>query len=212
MGSHVGQAHGAKADSASGLASFGMTRLCLLVTVIMASLFTYLYVDTSTLGRFLLMIQNDPSGTVHVYLTFYTLSVVLLFPCMIMQVISGALYGFWIGLLVSWVATSLGQSLAFLLGRYLFRAPVKSYLHQTWPNFPTIDAAMKQEGWKLVCLLRLSPVLPYNILNYALALTPVSFWVFTWSSALATVPWTALYVYVGTFSTDLMDLARGKIK
>ncbi len=47
----------------------------------------------------------------------YALSVVVLFPCMLMQVVSGALYGFWMGLLVSWVATSTGQSLAFLLGR-----------------------------------------------------------------------------------------------
>jgi uncharacterized membrane protein YdjX (TVP38/TMEM64 family) len=57
-------------------------------------------------------------------------------------------------------------------------------------------------------LLRLSPVLPYNILNYALAITPVSFWVFTIASAVATVPWTALYVYLGTFSNNLMELAQ----
>eukprot|EP00195_Chlamydomonas_chlamydogama_P007023 CAMPEP_0202892994 /NCGR_PEP_ID=MMETSP1392-20130828/2653_1 /ASSEMBLY_ACC=CAM_ASM_000868 /TAXON_ID=225041 /ORGANISM="Chlamydomonas chlamydogama, Strain SAG 11-48b" /LENGTH=252 /DNA_ID=CAMNT_0049577161 /DNA_START=593 /DNA_END=1351 /DNA_ORIENTATION=- len=161
--------------------------------------------------NFFLMIQDDPWGTLHVFMVFYAASVVLLFPCMIMQVISGALYGFWVGLLVSWLATSVGQSLAFLLGRYLFRASVKSYLHSTWPTFPTIDAAIKKEGWKLVCLLRLSPVLPYNILNYALALTPVSFWVFSAASAIATIPWTCLYVYIGTFSTNLLDLAHGKI-
>ncbi len=57
-------------------------------------------------------------------------------------------------------------------------------------------------------LLRLSPVLPYNVLNYALAITPVSFWVYSLTSALATVPWTALYVYLGTFSNNLMDLAK----
>lgn len=192
-------------------ASFGATRLCLLVTLILFSVTAYLYLDTQTLQNFLLMVQNDPYGTLHVFMVFYASSVVLLFPCMIMQVISGALYGFWVGLLVSWVATSTGQSLAFLLGRYLFRQPVKTYLHQTWPNFPAIDTAIKKEGWKLVCLLRLSPVLPYNILNYALALTPVSFWVFTAASALATIPWTCLYVYLGTFSTNLMDLAHGKI-
>lgn len=194
------------------LSSFGVTRLCLLLSILLLSGLSYLYVDTGKLQAFLLMVQNDPAGTAPVFLVVYAASVVLLFPCMIMQVISGAVYGFWLGLLMSWVATSVGQSLAFLLGRYLFRAPVKAYLHSTWPSFPTIDAAIKQEGWKLVCLLRLSPVLPYNILNYALALTPVSFMVFSTASALATVPWTCLYVYIGTFSTDLMALARGKIR
>lgn len=193
------------------LSSFGMTRMCLLLTFLLLSGLSYLYVDTGKLQMFLLIVQSDPWGTAHVFLAVYALSVVLLFPCMIMQVISGALYGFWMGLLVSWLATSIGQSLAFLLGRYLFRAPVKAYLHQTWPSFPTIDAAIKQEGCKLVCLLRLSPVLPYNILNYALALTPVSFLVFSAASAVATIPWTCLYVYIGTFSTDVMALARGKI-
>ena len=144
----------------------------------------------------------------HVFLAVYSLSVVLLFPCMVMQLISGALYGFWMGFMVSWIATSLGQALAFLLGRYLFRPTVKSYLHNTWPTFPTIDAAIKREGWKIVCLLRLSPVLPYNVLNYALAITPVSAWVFTVASAVATLPWTALYVYLGTSAENLMELAQ----
>lgn len=48
-----------------------------------------------------------------------------------------------------------------------------------------------------MCLLRLSPILPYNILNYAAALTPISFLAYTLSSALAIIPWTVLYVYLG---------------
>jgi uncharacterized membrane protein YdjX (TVP38/TMEM64 family) len=155
-----------------------------------------------------MQVQADPYGYLHTFLLVYTLSVVLLFPCMILQVMSGALYGFWMGMVVSWLATSAGQSLAFLLGRYLFRPTVKQYLHSTWPSFPAIDAAIKKEGFKLVCLLRLSPVLPYNILNFALAVTPVSFLVFSAASAFATIPWTALYVYLGTFSTDLMELTQ----
>jgi uncharacterized membrane protein YdjX (TVP38/TMEM64 family) len=158
-----------------------------------------------------MQVQHDPFGYLSAFLVMYTLSVVVLFPCMILQVISGALYGFWGGMAVSWTSTSLGQSLAFLLGRYLFRPTVKSYLHARWPTFPTIDAAIKKEGWKLVCLLRLSPVLPYNVLNYALAITPVNFWVFSAASAVATIPWTALYVYLGTSSTDLMELTQASV-
>eukprot|EP00200_Dunaliella_tertiolecta_P006651 CAMPEP_0202357512 /NCGR_PEP_ID=MMETSP1126-20121109/11511_1 /ASSEMBLY_ACC=CAM_ASM_000457 /TAXON_ID=3047 /ORGANISM="Dunaliella tertiolecta, Strain CCMP1320" /LENGTH=272 /DNA_ID=CAMNT_0048950411 /DNA_START=242 /DNA_END=1060 /DNA_ORIENTATION=+ len=172
----------------------------------------YFYCDKRRLQEFLLMVQQDPSGSLHLFMAAYTLSVVLLFPCMIMQVISGALYGFTKGFMVSWVSTSTGQALAFLLGRYLFRPTVKAYLHSTWPTFPTIDHAIKREGWKLVCLLRLSPVLPYNVLNYALAITPVPLWIFTLGSAVAAIPWTALYVYLGTFSTNLVDLAQGKIE
>ncbi len=84
-------------------------------------------------------VESDPYGSLPAFLVAYTVSVVVLFPCMIMQVMSGALYGFWMGLVVSWLATSVGQSLAFLLGRYLFRPTVKAYLHSTWPTFPAID-------------------------------------------------------------------------
>lgn len=197
--------------SVGPLSKFGATRLCLLVAFVILAGACYLFVDSQTLHSFLVMVQEDPIGSLHVFFVVYTLSVILFFPCMIMQVISGALYGFGVGFFVSWCATSLGQCLAFLLGRYLFRPTVKTYLHNTWPTFPNIDAAIKREGWKLVCLLRLSPVLPYNVLNYALAITPVSCWVFTSASAVATIPWTALYVYLGTFTNNLMELAKGNV-
>ena len=186
-------------------------KFVILIAFVVLALYSYQYLDTQNLASYLLIIQDDPYGSLPLFLLFYTLSVVLLFPCMLMQIISGAVYGFWNGLLVSWVATSTGQSLAFLIGRYLFRASVKSYLHSNWPNFAAIDAAIRKEGWKLVALLRLSPVLPYNVLNYAMAITPVSFWCFSWASATSTVPWTLLYVYLGTFSNSVLDLAHGKI-
>jgi hypothetical protein len=55
-----------------------------------------------------------------------------------LQCLAGALYGLYAGLALSWLASSLGQALAFLLGRYLFRATVKAYLLQRVPNFPQI--------------------------------------------------------------------------
>eukprot|EP00798_Chlamydomonas_sp_ICE-L_P010152 gene10152-8055_t len=172
--------------STSSKSAFGLGRICMLALFLAAACFLYFDIDTRQwLQTFLLQVEVDRWGSLQKFVSVYTAAVVLLFPCMILQVVSGALYGFWYGFLVSWVATSVGQSLAFVLGRYLFRALVKNYLRQTWPTFPVIDAAIKQSGWKLTCLLRLSPVLPYNILNYALALTPVSFWVYTGASSLA---------------------------
>ncbi|KAG2438514.1 hypothetical protein HXX76_005065 [Chlamydomonas incerta] len=157
-------------------------------------------------------IKENPLGSLHLFVLFHIFAVVLLFPVMLLQAITGALYGLYAGLVVSWLASVVGQALAFLLGRYLFRASVKSYLLQRVPNFPQIEAAIKKEGWKLMCLLRLSPILPYNILNYAAALTPISFLAYTLSSAVAIIPWTCLYVYLGTLSTHVLaELARGKL-
>ena len=172
---------------------------------------TYKHAKNGDLDRFVLQVQKDPYGTLHLFVAFHIFSVVVLFPVMLMQVLSGALYGFYMGLLITWVSSCAGQCLAFLLGRYLLRRSVKSYLLQRVPNFPQIEAAVKKEGWKLMCLLRLSPILPYNILNYAAALTPISFLSFSLSSGIAVIPWTCLYTYLGTFSTSVVDLVRGKV-
>lgn len=186
-------------------------KLLALVVFVGLSLLSYKYVHNGQLAAFVLRIQENPVGSLHLFIAFHILAVVLLFPAMLLQAITGALYGLYVGLALSWFASSVGQALAFLLGRYLFRASVKAYLLQRVPNFPQIEMAIKKEGWKLMCLLRLSPILPYNILNYAAALTPISFLAYTLSSALAIIPWTVLYVYLGTLSTSVVaELARGK--
>ncbi|GIL77864.1 hypothetical protein Vretimale_6601 [Volvox reticuliferus] len=187
-------------------------KLLALLVFVGLSLLSYKYVHSGELAHFVLKIQANPLGSLHVFVLFHIMAVVLLFPAMLLQAITGALYGLYAGLIVSWFASSVGQSLAFLLGRYLFRASVKAYLVQRVTNFPQIEAAIRKEGWKLMCLLRLSPILPYNILNYAAALTPISFFAYSLASAVAIVPWTCLYVYLGTLSTSVLaELARGKL-
>ena len=55
--------------------------------------------------------------------------------------------------------------------RYLLREAVVAWLAARFPKWPAIDAALSREGWKLVTLLRLSPLVPWNVLNYALSVT-----------------------------------------
>lgn len=55
--------------------------------------------------------------------------------------------------------------------RYLLRGMVVSYLSSRFPKWTAVDAALSNEGWKLITLLRLSPVVPWNVLNYALSVT-----------------------------------------
>lgn len=61
--------------------------------------------------------------------------------------------------------------LACCCARYLLRGVVMRYLNSRFPKWAAVDAALSSEGWKLVTLLRLSPVVPWNVLNYALSVT-----------------------------------------
>ena len=51
-----------------------------------------------------------------------------------------------------------------------------------------IEGAIKDEGWKMVMLLRLSPILPFALLNYGLSVTPISAWTYIWASAVGIIP------------------------
>ena len=55
--------------------------------------------------------------------------------------------------------------------RFLLRDIVAGYMTQHWPKWSAVDAAVSKEGWKLITLLRLSPIIPWNVLNYALSVT-----------------------------------------
>jgi uncharacterized membrane protein YdjX (TVP38/TMEM64 family) len=73
-----------------------------------------------------------------------------------------------------------------------------------------LDEAIRQQGFKIVLLLRLAPVFPFNLLNYALGLTKVSFAEYVFASWIGMLPGTVMYVYLGSTLHSLTDLAAGK--
>lgn len=66
---------------------------------------------------------------------------------------------------------------------------VRGWTQQRFPRWAAIDTALSREGWKLVALLRLSPLIPWNILNYALSITSLPLPTYAIASAFAVVPW-----------------------
>ena len=91
---------------------------------------------------------------------------------------------------------TLGASAAYLLGRYAFRSAVEKTTAKT-PKFAAIDRAIGKNGWKIVALLRLSPVAPFNLSNYFFGLTAIRFLPYVLVSWICMLPGTLLYVYLG---------------
>src|SRR5262249_28226446 len=96
-------------------------------------------------------------------------------------------------------------TLAFLLGRHGARRLVEKRLADL-PRFTAIDRAVAAQGWRIVFLLRLSPVMPFNILNYALGLTTISVWDFTLAS-IGSIPSELLGAYAGKVGGEALALA-----
>lgn len=69
-----------------------------------------------------------------------------------------------------------------MLGRYLVQDSVSVLVKGKWRKWEIIDKAIEQEGWKLLVLLRLSPIVPYNLLNITMAATKIHFWPFAIAS------------------------------
>ncbi|MGE0521651.1 MAG: TVP38/TMEM64 family protein [Variibacter sp.] len=126
----------------------------------------------------------------------YVIAVVLLLPTWVLTVSAGLAFGFLaIPLVVA--SASVGAVLAFLIARYAFRERVKVMI-QNRPVLKALDAAVKTDGWKIVGLLRLSPLVPFNLQNYFFGATNVALVQYAVATFFGIIPGTSLYVYIGT--------------
>lgn len=157
-----------------------------------------------------MMLYSQAHPPHHFAQVAYTLGVVFMLPAMVLGMLAGAVFGFVPGTLLGWVGSSVGQTLAFVAGRYLLREAVASYLTRQFPQWTAIDRALESEAWKLVTLLRLSPLAPWNVLNYALAVTAVPLGKYALASSLAIVPYLALFTYAGSLARSLADVFAGE--
>lgn len=144
-----------------------------------------------------------------VYVGFYTGVVALFIPGVVFIMGAGFIFGFWRGLLAVWIGGAVGQALAFLLARYLLQDWVESFIRKKWKRWKYINAAIENDGWKLVLIMRLSPIIPYNLLNIAMATTSIHFWSFTMVSAVGIVFECGLFCYIGTIADSITSIVSG---
>jgi len=130
------------------------------------------------------------------YILLYVVAAVAWVPGSILTLASGAIFGLWLGLVLTLAGATIGATAAFLVARYLAREPIERRLGDS-PKLKAIDRALAEQGAKLVFLIRLSPAVPFNALNYALGLTGVKLRSYIWTSFLGMAPGTFLYVYAG---------------
>ncbi|KAL0483407.1 hypothetical protein AKO1_014601 [Acrasis kona] len=143
------------------------------------------------------------------FIGVYAISTVFFVPGTILTIAAGFIYGIMRGFPIISVGSLLGASMSFLLGRSLLRGPIKRRIQQN-PKFNAIDKAIAVDGWKVVLLLRLTPLLPFNLLNYALALTSVTFSAYVQASWVGMTPGIILFLYIGTTVMDFADIITNK--
>jgi uncharacterized membrane protein YdjX (TVP38/TMEM64 family) len=132
-------------------------------------------------------------------------------PASLIGVAAGLAYGTWVGFLLSGAGTLIGGCIAFQLGRSLLR-PLAVKLVSKRPLLARLDQGVSRRGWQLVCLLRISPTMPFAATSYALGLTRIGFLPYLIGS-LASLPALFGYVILGsvadpTLQPDLVAAAQ----
>jgi len=145
--------------------------------------------------RFAAWVDSLGSLGPFVFVIGYACAVVAFVPGSLPSLFGGAIFGLAKGVFLVFIAATLGASLAFLVSRHLVRAPIERRIAGN-PRFAAVDRAIERQGRRIVFLLRLSPVFPFSLLNYALGLTRVRFGDYVVASV-GMLPGTLLYVYYG---------------
>ena len=136
----------------------------------------------------------------------YIAATVAFLPGSLLTLAAGFAYGPIWGLAVASPSSIAGATAAFLLGRTLLRDWAARKTSDS-ARVQAISRAVEQEGFKIVLLLRLSPLIPFNVLNYALSLSRVRVGTYVAASAIGMLPGTALYVYLGSLAPTAAQLA-----
>ena len=130
-----------------------------------------------------------------VYMAVYILVTALSLPgAAVMTLAGGAMFGFWVGVLVVSFASTIGATLACFVARFLLREWVQNKFGE---KLSRINTGIKKEGSFYLFSLRLVPIFPFFVINLAMGLTPMKLWTFYWVSQIGMFPGTMVYVNAG---------------
>jgi len=138
------------------------------------------------------------------FVCIYILVVLLILPASWLSLLSGFLYGSYLGSIIVFISASIGASVAFFISKSFFAKKIKN-LFSRYPKLSVMEKVVEKGGLKLILLARLSPIFPFSILNYFYGLNNVKFRDFA-LGLLGIIPGTFLYCSIGSLAKSLQEL------
>ncbi len=132
----------------------------------------------------------------------YVAAALLFVPGALLTLAAGYLFGLGWGVVIVSLASTAAAALAFLIARYVARARVQKVARRN-AKFGALDRAIGKNDWKVVLLLRLSPLIPFSLSNYLYGLTSARFVPYVAASWVGMLPGTVLYVSLGAAGKSL---------
>src|SRR6266699_4524829 len=184
-------------------------RLVALIAILIALFLAMRFLPVQEwLRRFNSWVAEMGTTGILIFIGVYAVATVLLAPGSILTIGAGFAFGLWKGFLAVSAGATLGAAAAFLVARFIAREKVEATAKGN-EKFREIDKAIGKQGAKLIFLLRLSPLIPFNLSNYFYGLTGVKFWPYVLASWIGMMPGTLLYVYIGVAGKAAASSATG---
>ncbi len=139
------------------------------------------------------------------FAALYAVVVVLVLPSVLLTLGAGFLFGVVKGTVLVMVGETIGATIAFLIGRYLLGDRFAGFLNGH-PRLGALERKVKQRGWRVVLLTRLTPFFPGKLANYVFGLSRYSLSGFVFGNVVGIVPITVTNVYLGSVVADLATL------
>ena len=198
-------------NSQSGFKLPGWLKILLIVLVVVGGLlFLRQWVPVkSYLESFLKWTEGAGTLGAIVLGIIYIAGSLLLFPGSVLTMGAGFLYGLLWGTIIVSLASTATACLAFLIGRTVGRGWVADKISDN-KKFSAVDEAVGQEGFKIVLLVRLSPLFPFTLQNYAFGLTDITFWKYALASWVGMLPGTVMYIYFGVAAKNIAEIIAGE--
>jgi uncharacterized membrane protein YdjX (TVP38/TMEM64 family) len=188
-------------------------RITQILATVITIAFPFLVITLLPVGRVVtkldaLLDRTGPFGMV-IFVVLYVIDAILLGPAWLFALVAGLAFGLVRGGLLVWVSATIGAAAAFLIARYFARHRIEKLVKKN-EKYEAVDRAIQRHGWKVVFLLRISPILPYTLSSYIYGLTAVDFWHYIIASAVGMVPMVAVYVSIGAAGRQAALAATGR--
>ena len=141
---------------------------------------------------------------IFLFVCIYILIVLLILPASWLSLLSGFLYGSYLGSIIVFISASIGASIAYFISKSFFAKKLKKFFNR-YPKLSVMEQVVKKGGIKLIFLARLSPIFPFSILNYFYGLNNVKFRDFA-LGLLGIIPGTFLYCSIGSLAKNIQEL------
>lgn len=137
-----------------------------------------------------------------IFIVIYVFATVAFLPGLVVTLAGGLLFGAVWGTVYNLIGALTGATIAFLIARYLASDWIAK---KTGGRLKQLIDGVNQEGWRFVAVVRLVPLFPFNILNYALGLTRIGICQYMIASAIFMLPATIAYTYIGSLGEAFIN-------